>query len=122
MGIVNLFRRKLPFLALASGLGFLGISTALGSDTEDQFRPPDDWKIPFSIKIGEIKDAFQGHRVYLPVIKLRGSEEILGFDFLITYDAAALNFMNAAPNPTIYDSPGDYEWEYFTYRFNPLIP
>jgi hypothetical protein len=57
-----------------------------------------------------------GGHVYLPVIKSRGSEEIWGFDFQLSYDYHALYFMGATANTKVFGSPGEYEWEYFTYR------
>jgi hypothetical protein len=55
----------------------------------------------------------------VPIVKKEGTEEMWGFDFLIAYDASALNFMGALKGD-LYDIPGVYEWEYFTYRFGPF--
>lgn len=75
--------------------------------------------LPYEIKIEKIHNQLQGQHAYVPVIKVEGTEEMWGFDFLIAYDASALNFMGALKGD-LFDIPGDYEWEYFTYRFGPF--
>ncbi len=72
--------------------------------------------IPFSFEIGVVQDAVQGEAISIPVIKTAGSEKMSGFDFLIGYDSSALSIISASPG-TIFDIPGDYEWESFSYRY-----
>ncbi|MCP4704000.1 MAG: T9SS type A sorting domain-containing protein [candidate division Zixibacteria bacterium] len=72
---------------------------------------------PFSIEIGRTEDAMLGTHVLVPVTKVIGDAEIHGFDFIISYDRASLFFMGAYGNSDIFEIPGEYEWEYFTYRF-----
>jgi len=47
------------------------------------------------------------------------SDSIGGFDFLIAYDASALNFQMATRGD-IYDTLTGCSWEYFTYRYGPF--
>ena len=63
------------------------------------------------------KGVLQGHHGFIDVTKTTGSEEMHGFDFLIGYDASALAFTGAIKG-VLFDIPGNYEWEYFTYRYN----
>jgi len=62
------------------------------------------------------KGVYQGHHTMVDVTLIEGTERLHGFDFLIAYDASALAFTGAYPG-ILFDIPGDYEWEYFTYRF-----
>jgi len=73
-------------------------------------------ELPFKIKIEKLEDVYQAHHAYVPVIYEEGSEEMHGFDFNIAYDNSALSFMGAVPG-VLFDMPGDYEWEYFIWRF-----
>jgi len=75
-------------------------------------------EMPYTIKIAKVEDAFSGFHSYVDVIKMAGSEDMLGFDFLFAYDASVLTFISAAKGP-LFTMPGVYEWEYFTYRFGP---
>jgi len=75
-----------------------------------------DDPVPFAIEIGEFDSALLGDNVSIPVTKTAGSQPIYGFDFLIGYDIFALTLLDATPGE-LYDDPGDYEWEYFTYRY-----
>ncbi len=61
--------------------------------------------------------AMLGQHAYVSAILNRGSEVMLGYDFLIAYDNTALISHGAFANPEIYDTPGLYEWEYFSYNF-----
>jgi hypothetical protein len=75
--------------------------------------------LPFDIVIEKEhgptgQGVLQGHHVYVDVKKMRGSEEMHGFDLLIGYDASALTFMGAEQGQIM----TDLEWEYFTYRYN----
>ncbi|MCP4596489.1 hypothetical protein, partial [Neptuniibacter sp.] len=79
-------------------------------------------QLPFFIVIeAEDGDAglgvYLGHHAYVDVTQEQGSENNLGFDFLIAYDNSVLAFMGAYGNPVLFSSTGDYQWEYFTYRF-----
>ena len=74
-------------------------------------------ELPFEIWIEKAHDVYQGHHQLLAVSKMLGSEEMWGFDFLIGYDVSALAFTGAIAGE-LFDIPGAYEWEYFTYRYN----
>jgi len=78
-------------------------------------------QLPFFIVIeaedGTGDGVYLGHHAYVDVSQIQGSEHNLGFDFLIAYDNSALAFMGANGNPVLFNIPGEYEWEYFTYRF-----
>jgi hypothetical protein len=76
-------------------------------------------QLPFFIEIGNNIDdcAYLGQHSYVNVTQVQGSEHNLGFDFLIAYDNSALAFLGAFGNPDLFDPEGDYQWEYFTYRF-----
>ena len=80
-------------------------------------------ELPFFIKLQQRLStdncpyAYLGQHAYVDVIQEQGSENNLGFDFLIAYDNSALAFMGAYGNPTLFDMGLGYEWEYFTYRF-----
>jgi hypothetical protein len=79
---------------------------------------------PFAFKIGSFEQGISGTHVYIPVTKTSGTEEIWGFDFLIGYDASALNFMGAIAGVLFNIPPKGvpdtlYQWEYFNYRFGP---
>ena len=80
---------------------------------------------PISVSIGNLKSQLQGHHTLVPVTLDRwfpgDSIGIAGFDLLIGYDASALTFMGADAG-ILFDKPGDYEWEYFTYRFGGNAP
>jgi hypothetical protein len=76
-------------------------------------------KLPFDIVIEKEHGptglgVLQGHHVYVDVSKMRGSEDMHGFDFLIGYDNSALTFIGAEQGQIL----TDLEWEYFTYRYN----
>jgi hypothetical protein len=76
-------------------------------------------ELPYDIVIDKVHDQLQGHYALVDVIKTAGSNDMHGFDFLIAYDASALSFMGAVPG-VLFDMTGDYQWEYFTYRFGPF--
>jgi len=76
--------------------------------------------IPFGLEIGVVQDAVQGEDISVPIIKTDGSEKMSGFDILIGYDYSALQINGAGPGIP-FDMPGDYEWEYFSYRFGPFV-
>jgi len=69
--------------------------------------------------IEKVEGQHQGMYATVDVTKTEGSNDMYGFDFLIAYDASALNAMGAIPG-VLFDDPGAYQWEYFTYRFGPF--
>ena len=71
----------------------------------------------FDIVIEHLDEQLQGHHSYVNVTVEEGSEILYGFDFLIGYDPSVLTFVAAMGGP-IFDIPGNYEWEYFTYRYS----
>jgi len=71
---------------------------------------------PLVFEIETVEEQHQGTHAYLDVVKKKGSMKIHGFDFLIGYDFSALAFMGAVPGE-LFDESGDYQWEYFTYRY-----
>jgi hypothetical protein len=75
-----------------------------------------------NVSIGIVLDQLQG-QIASVAISLDSSSpgDSIGlgsFDLLIAYDATALSFMGAHQG-ILFDIPGSYEWEYFTYRFGP---
>ena len=96
-----------PTLEYASAAGYLGEKIDLQIIDNS----------PFAIKIGRLDNVYMGLHSYLPVIKTGGNSEMYSFDFLIGYDNTAMALMGAFENPDLFDMPGEYEWEYFTYRF-----
>jgi Secretion system C-terminal sorting domain len=78
---------------------------------------------PFAIKIEKThqSETFQGMHTLVDVTYEGGSENMGGFDFLISYDATALSLSSAIPGADFYaQSPAGCGWEYFTYRFSPF--
>jgi hypothetical protein len=93
-----------------------GVYIELEDDNNDMLElgaKSDEWGMYEMLGPG----VYQGQHQYVSVILGEGSEELHGFDFMIAYDNSALAFAGAFGNPVIFDIPGDYEWEYFTYRF-----
>jgi len=82
-------------------------------------------KQKWDIVIENTENTVQGRHEFVTVTAEKGSERMGGFDFLIAYDASALNFQMADqydPDLTdgllyLYDECG---WEYFTYRYGPF--
>ncbi|SYZ74125.1 hypothetical protein TRIP_C60395 [Candidatus Zixiibacteriota bacterium] len=74
--------------------------------------------VPFAFEIGKLEKVLQGHHAIVPVIKVKGSEELWAFHFRIAFDLVALSLSSATPG-VIFESPGPYEWEYFSYTYNP---
>jgi len=72
---------------------------------------------PFSIRIGNAHNTPLGENVSVPVVKWEGSQAMAGFDFLIGYNADLLTANDVIPGQ-LFETPGDYEWEYFNYRFD----
>ncbi len=74
---------------------------------------------PFSVKIEKTHNTIQGQHEYVDVTLEQGSQPLGGFDFLISYDASALQFVSAIPGGDLYDqAPDGCGWEYFTYRYS----
>jgi hypothetical protein len=68
---------------------------------------------PFEVQIEKTHNTIQGTHVIVDVTLNKGSENMGGFDFMIAYDASALNFQAAVPG-VLHTVCG---WEYFNYRF-----
>jgi hypothetical protein len=68
----------------------------------------------YRVQIEKVHDQYQGHYAYVSVSLTDITDFIGGFDFLISYDASALTFMEATIGEALLDPCG---WEYFTYRF-----
>jgi len=78
-----------------------------------------DSGMPFAFEIDRIVPYGgipHGEQVSVAVKKVGGTEEMYGFDLLIGYDPNVLTALEATPGP-IFDIPGEYEWDYFAYRF-----
>ena len=69
--------------------------------------------LEYEIRIGRSENTIQGSHEYIDVTLDKAAGELGGFDFLLAYEAAALNFIQATPGD-FYDQ---CDWEYFTYRF-----
>ncbi len=78
-----------------------------------------DLAVPYAFEIGEISNTALGNIIQVPIVKTNGSEAMAGFDFLIGYDAAGFSITDVAPG-IIFESSGDYQWEYFNYSFGPF--
>jgi len=65
----------------------------------------------FELQIEKLHNVIQGTHTVVDVVVNHGSEQIDGFDLLISYDASALTFASASEG-NIYDCG----WEYFSYR------
>jgi hypothetical protein len=65
------------------------------------------------VQIEKVHDVIQGQYTTVNVFLNGGSKDLGGFDFLITYDQAAIIPTNIVPG-AIFESCG---WEYFNYRF-----
>ncbi|MFH2049011.1 MAG: hypothetical protein ABIJ12_06165, partial [bacterium] len=68
---------------------------------------------PYEIQIEKTHNTFQGGHEYVDVTVNKGTENMLGFDLLIAYDASALSFQTATEG----DIYNECDWEYFTYRY-----
>jgi hypothetical protein len=108
MSSLQYCRRRPVCAALILGLALIAIGPIPG-------RTQGDSPVPFSIKIGWPGFVVGGDTVSLPVTKVGGSQGIYGYDFLFGYEAAVLTVLGVTSG-ILYDTPGDYEWEYFTYR------
>ena len=100
-----------------------GYATSQCSFTIDVL-PVEPYKVVIEdITTGDICDGvLQGHFVDVDITMEVATPEMTigGFDFLISYDASALNFMEAVGGDLFADAPDGCEWEYFTYRYGPF--
>jgi len=69
--------------------------------------------LEYEIRIGRSENTIQGSHEYIDVTLDKAAGEFGGFDFLLAYNALALNFIQATPGD-FYDQ---CDWEYFTYRY-----
>ncbi|MBU1319762.1 MAG: T9SS type A sorting domain-containing protein [candidate division Zixibacteria bacterium] len=67
----------------------------------------------YRVLIEKVHDQYQGHYTEVEVSLTDITDFIGGFDFLISYDASALTFMEATIGVALVN---DCDWEYFTYR------
>ncbi len=68
------------------------------------------------VKIEKTHGTLQGHYEDVSITIDNGTYEIGGFDFLIAYDASALNLTDVIMGQML----NDCGWEYFTYRHGPF--
>ena len=73
---------------------------------------------PYRVRIEILEDVPQGDFTHVDVVLEEASIPIGQFDFMVGYDASALNAMRAVPG-TFLQGCG---WEYFQYRFGPFPP
>ncbi|MGB5108033.1 MAG: FlgD immunoglobulin-like domain containing protein [Candidatus Zixiibacteriota bacterium] len=67
----------------------------------------------FIVKTEKTHNTLQGHFEYVSVTVEGAGQNFGGFDFLLSYDNSALNFIDAQPG-TMLTTCG---WEYFTFRY-----
>jgi len=67
-------------------------------------------------KTGEDEFVFQGSYTEVPIYAFTDNQDIGGVEFLMTYDASALTFIEA----TLGDYLLSQKWEYFYYRTGPF--
>ena len=72
---------------------------------------------PFVVQLEKTHNTLQGNYEYVSITKVNGSHEIGGFDFLVAYDASALQFTSAQLGADL--GPSGCGWEYFTFRYGP---
>ena len=70
---------------------------------------------PFVLRIEKTHNTLQGNYEYVSITKEAGSHQMGGFDFLVAYDATALQFTSAQLGIDV--GPAGCGWEYFTYRY-----
>ncbi len=73
---------------------------------------------PFEVDLDVVHNLTPGETVSISVVKTGGSEEMRGFDFMISYDNSELTLTDIVPGP-IFDIPGDLEWEYIDFPLPP---
>ncbi len=71
---------------------------------------------PYCVRIEKTHDTYQGMHEYVDVTLESVFGPLGGFDFLLAYDASALNFQMAESG----DLYNQCDWEYFTYRYGPF--
>lgn len=70
---------------------------------------------PIVVQIEKTHNTLQGNYEYVSISKVNGSHQIGGFDFLVAYDASALQFTSAQLGADL--GPSGCGWEYFTFRY-----
>ena len=84
------------------------------------FEPEDtvfwDQDSVYVVQIETTENTLQGMHIMVDVFLKRSQHQMGGFDFMIAYDASALNFQAAIPG----DLHAGCRWEYFNYRFGPI--
>jgi hypothetical protein len=66
-----------------------------------------------TFRVEKVEEVLQGHFAEVSIFTENGDIEMGGFDFVISYDAGPLAFIEAEPG----QFTEDCDWEYFTYRF-----
>lgn len=84
-----------------------GISLGYNAPTSDS---------NFVIEIGTVYDVEPGSMVNVPVTLYNAPYEMWGFDFLFSYDHAALSFNDVIPGIDMFDADIGCGWEYFQWR------
>ncbi len=67
----------------------------------------------YEVRIEKTHNTYNGMHEYIDVTLDKVAGELGGFDFLLAYDASALNLIQATPG----DFYGQCDWEYFTFRY-----
>jgi hypothetical protein len=70
---------------------------------------------PITIEIEKENEAFRGRLISIPITITEGSAEIEKYNLKVRYNSRALTFYGITKSE-LYDIPGNYEWEYLTYR------
>jgi len=73
---------------------------------------------PYRVRIETLEDVQQGGYAFVDVVLEEARIPMGRFDFVVAYDASALNPMEAVPGPFLQQC----EWELFAYRFGPFGP
>ncbi|MEZ5359499.1 MAG: hypothetical protein R3F48_11820 [Candidatus Zixiibacteriota bacterium] len=111
-----------PFLSY-SGEGTLLYADA--ADYEDHTFMPSIAYInstpspPFGFAIGTLSGVGRGDHVSIPVYKTSGTAKIEGFDIKIGVASDQFEITDLTPG-TLFDSLGEYQWEYCNYQIDQL--
>ncbi|MFH1373929.1 MAG: cadherin repeat domain-containing protein [bacterium] len=70
----------------------------------------------YRISVEQTKGSYQGQHEYVDVTIEDGFCELGGFDLLLAYDRAALNFQTVMAGPLFDSCPDGCGWEYFNFR------
>ncbi len=70
---------------------------------------------PFKFEIGQHYEAAPGQIISVPITKTAGTDIMHGWDWLFAYDTTGLTFVGATKG-ILFNIPGTFEWEYFTFR------